>query len=198
MFAWWPSPRRLAQLDVEVHESTIELSSYPYEHSSLYGHRVSIAPSRISCVFNAISEVAFVLDDREVIFLPRDRKESFAAFVRTHRIPDHEVEEVWIILAEPYLDREYTKDDELRDYQRLGRLGVPRDEVERLRKRIGRTMLAATFYTWEWILYSTQDVLRIVAVSNPRRFTRAFYWLVMEVALRPYPLGRRRAKGNEA
>ena len=71
-----PFGRRLAKLDVEVHENTIEFSSYPYEHSSLYGHRVSVTPSRISCVFNSLSEVAFVLDDREVLFLPPETRDS--------------------------------------------------------------------------------------------------------------------------
>jgi hypothetical protein len=33
-------------------------------------------------------------------------------------------------------------------------------------------------------------VLSVLTVSNPRRFTRAFYWTVMDVALRPYRLGR--------
>lgn len=49
-------------------------------------------------------------------------------------------------------------------------------------------MHSLTFSTWEWRFYSTDYLLRAYATINPLRFTKKFYWQVMEVALRPYHL----------
>jgi hypothetical protein len=63
-----------------------------------------------------------------------------------------------------------------------------------LREEIGPTMMARTVATWEWGFYTTQDVLRTVAMLAPARLDAAFYAHIMEVALRPY----RSAAGRDA
>lgn len=183
-------PRPLKPIVAAILPDAVEIRQYPFSHSTIYGRPATIPASRISCLFNSIGDVAFVLDQREVIFLPREMKESFAAFAEAHGIPDHKLEEAWMLLADPYIDQPYEEADEVRDDRRLADLGIPAEEVKRLRQRIGPTMLRATAITWEWGLYTTQDVLHTFAVLNPLRFTREFYWAVMEVALRAYPFRR--------
>jgi hypothetical protein len=182
-----PGERVLETIRAEIGAHAIRFQSYPYRYASVYGGGVEIPAARITCVFSSIPEVAFVLDKREIIFLERAQNVHFQAFAAAHQIPSYKITEVWMVLADAYLDQQYTESDLKRDYRRLDELGYAREEVDSLRARIRATMLNVTYYTLEWGMYTTKDVLQGFAVLNRSGFTREFYWWVMEVALRPYP-----------
>ncbi len=188
-------PRDTGWPEAEIREGGIQIVRYPFRHSSVYPGNLLIPTSRITSVFSSY-DVAFVLDGKEVMFLPRALKEPFREFATTNGIRDPKILEVWSILTNEYLDTEYTAQDKARDYRWLAELGFGEDEVRSLKAPIRVTMLAATFYTMEWGGYTTQDVLRIFALSDGRRigslpivgrrFDSNVYWRVMEAALRPY------------
>jgi len=169
-----------------VRDGEIVIFSYPFLHASLFPGNVSIPVSRVTAIFHSSSDAAFVLDGKEVVFLLKQWKPALQAFAQFHHIPSPRVREVWSDLAEPYIDRQYTSEQEARDFHSLAERGFEADEVRALRQRIAGTMLTATLFTFEWGGYTTQDVLRATAMVSKKDFTREFYWEVMEVALRPY------------
>ena len=171
---------------IEIRESEIYIESYPYSHSSLSAGKVAIPSSRITAIFHSLADAAFVLDKKETIFLAREQKQDLQAFASRHNIPCPRISEVWSDLAEPYLDNECSEEDEARTLVRLVDQGYDRHEVLELRARIAGTMQAASFFTMEWGLYTSQDVLRAFALISPEQLTGELYWKVMEVALRPY------------
>lgn len=184
--AYRRKPARLGWPQAEVREAEIHIASYPFSHSSLFPGPATVPASRITALFQSITDAALVLDGNEVIFLPREHRNELQAFAERHHVPAPNIMEVWSALAEPYLDTEYTADQEARDFVRLAEQGYGEAEVRELRRRISGPMLTATWFTWEWGLHTTQDVLRAFATLSPRKFTPELYSTVMEVALRPY------------
>ena len=91
-------PGQLRPLTARIDLDSIEISSYPFKRSTLYGRVTRVPAARISCVFSSVSDVAFVLDHKEVVFLAAEQKEKFGAFCEHTRIANHDVQEVWSIL----------------------------------------------------------------------------------------------------
>lgn len=178
--------QKIAPAVAIISEHEIFVDRYPYKHATIFGRQATISADRITSLFSSPGEAAFVLDSKEVIFLAPDQKENLNAFAQKNGIASHPFPDIWGILAEPFLDTEYTEADCLRDYAVLEKLGFDQTEVKSLRRKISFTMQALTFGTWEWRFYSTDDLLRAYAAINRYRFTKSFYWQVMEVALRPY------------
>ena len=187
--------------EAEIRDGGVYVARYPFSHASVFPGDVFIPAARITSVFSSY-DAAYVLDGNEVIFLPRALKEPFLEFAAANGIRDPKLPEVWALLTNEYLDTEYTAEDKTRDLRRLAELGFSEDEVRRLKAPIKTRMFIATFYTMEWGGYTTQDVLRILALSDGRRMgafpmiwwpvlDAAFYWQIMEVALRPYGRGDR-------
>jgi len=181
-----PHVPRLSWPQCEVRDEEIVISSYPFAYSSVFPGNVRIPVTRLTAIFHSISDAAFVLDGKEIIFLQKELKPALEAFAERHHIPSPPIQEVWSDLAEPYIDQPYTSEQEAKDFQSLAERGFEAKEVRTLRRRIANTMVAATFFTFEWVLYTTQDVLRAFALMSPKEFTDELYWEMMEVALRPY------------
>jgi hypothetical protein len=194
-----PTPA-LGDLEVLVREDAIHVARYPYVHASVYPGDVTLPPSRITATFGEITaqfawSPAVVLDGREVIFLPRDKRDALRAFADRHGIPSAVRADVWAHLAEPYIDQPYEPGREAYDYKVLATYGFPRDEVDELRREIAGTMYAYMFFSFEWIGYETHDVVRAYAALRPAEFTRERYEHIMRVALRPYGAGAAGADG---
>jgi predicted metal-dependent HD superfamily phosphohydrolase len=184
-----PSRRTAPQLGWpagEVRDAEIFIAEYPFAHASVFPGGVVVPAARVTAIFDSITDAAFVLDGNEIVFLPKGCKADLQALASRQGIPCPRIYEVWSRLAAPYLDTEYSAEEEARDFQSLAERGYDSKEVQELRRLIQSTMLAATWFTFEWGFYTTQDVLRAVALLSPRELTAELYRTIMEVALRPY------------
>ena len=183
------SRRKYAQLawpEGEVRETELFVASYPFAYASVFPGNAVVPAARVTAIFSSISDAAFVLDGKEIVFLPKQCKPELEAFASRHCIPSPRIREVWSDLAEPYIDTDYSAEQEASDFQSLTERGYDRKEVRALRRQMAPTLLTATWFTFEWGFYTTQDVLRAFAIISPQQFTKQFYENVMEVALRSY------------
>ena len=178
---------------MDIRDDELVFTRYPFKYSAVAKRGARVDAGRIGVVFDSSSDVAFVLDCREVIFLPKELKAAFHKFAKRNGIEKAQSEDVWVILADPYIDQPYEAADEGRDYRRLQALGFSESEVRRIRREIRSTMLRSTLYTIKWGFYTTQDVLRAFALLSPRLFTEKLYWWVTEIALRNYCVTSRQA-----
>lgn len=189
----WPStlrwiksflPRtRLAWPEGEIGDEDIHIASYPFENASLFPGNITIPASRITALF--FTDAAFVLDGKEIIFLPEDCGTDLKEFAVRNNIPAPAISDIWDFISEPFLDIRWDGDEKLA-LRIYAEQGYSSKELLALRKKIARAMKIHTYFTWEWCGYTTQDVLRATARHTPRSFTQKFYWQVMEVALRQY------------
>src|SRR4051812_35618519 len=131
-----PDFPRLSWPQCEVGDEEIVISSYPFAYSSVFPGNVRIPATRLTAIFHSISDVAFVLDGKEILFLQKELKPALEAFAERHHIPSPPVQEVWSDLAEPYIDQPYTAEQEGKDFQSLAERGFEAKEVRALRRRI--------------------------------------------------------------
>lgn len=97
----------------------------------------------------------------ETLFVPHRRKSDLEKFCDRHGIVRVSRPDTWADLLEPFLDTRFGPDDERTCFDRLGKAGFPREEVTRIRQRLGPLMYAYNFdaMVWEWIQLGLFDVL---------------------------------------
>jgi hypothetical protein len=177
------------QIEVCFHADHIEFSSYPYQPSSIYpSGNIPISAIREVDPGTAPPEIRI---DGEILFIPATMKEEFQRFILENSLPVVKRIDVWDILLDPYLDTEFTKEDEERGYRILENCGISIIESNELRAFVADAMKAYnwTSMLWEWIHLGLFDVLEAFrgVLSGPNyklapREYEEFYWRAMEIA----------------
>lgn len=177
------------QIEVCFHEDHIEFRSYPYPPASIYpSGNIAVSAIREVDADRAPPEVRI---DGEILFVPATMKEELRRFVTEHSIPVVRRIDVWDLLLDPFLDTQFTSEDEERGLRVLEENGVSRNESEEIRAFVADAMKAYNWISmlWEWVhlgLFDVLDAFRGV-LSGPRyklapREFEDFYWRAMEIA----------------
>ncbi|MEL7248789.1 MAG: hypothetical protein AAFO03_10235 [Bacteroidota bacterium] len=166
-------------MEVELHEDRIRFpKGYFCKHSTVHQSK-EITLDQINEVNLLTQPLSVVIDHKEVIFLPQISKEELASFARRNQLKISERFDIWEAINEPYLDTEFSKEQEQATIQALIHNGVSEEEVKGIRKKISLTM-SMNMFAWEWVYLGQFDYL-----SWSLR-TKKKYWWSMEIALRNY------------
>lgn len=184
------------QIEVCFHDDHIEFRNYPYPPSSLY-----------PCGKLSINEIKEVDPDcappeiriaGEILFIPATSKEELREFITKHSIHVVKRIDIWDLLLDPFLDTEFTPEDQERTLRTLEGNGVSRNESEEIREFVADAMEAYNFSSmlWEWVHLGLFDVLEafrgVLSGSRhelaPHQYEE-FYWRAMEIAGRGKQLG---------
>ncbi len=135
------------------------------------------------------------LKSGEILFISAEKKEALAIACLRHKIPLAPREDIWGLLLEPFLDTEFTKDEQLQTNQRLIQCGFSKSEIEAIRTKLEKKMLFYNSFAWEWIhlglydLFAAQGLIsraRLASISSHWRVAhkQKIYWWAMEIANR--------------
>jgi len=130
---------------------------------------------------------AIVTTNRELLLASRAELENLQAFCREHDIPFTQRYDVWGDLLDPFLDSEFSSEDQAANRKRLRDRGLLTDlEIDDIRGQVERKMLRLTGLTWEWQHYGLSDVLTVMKPRTwiGRKKWAAFYAEAIEVSLR--------------
>ncbi len=150
----------LAELKMKAifNHKSIELPDYPIRVAGI-AETEKIEAMKIREVRLDRDPLEIMLSGGEVIFL--DRKdlihlETFSQinFLRIIHRPD-----VWSMLLEPFLDAHHPPEVEARTLLNLKRAGFPENEVEKIRKKVGRAVGKYNSEKWESAHLSHYDLL---------------------------------------
>lgn len=171
------------------HPDSIEFESYPFAPASVAsGKRLPHALIRDVDVSAAPPEIRTL--QGETLFVSAEQREEFQAAMRAAGIAEVRRYDVWADLLEPYLDTEFTLQEQRETLARLNECGCVETEVNQIRRRVERPMLTYNFALWEWVHLGLFDVLlamrprlTLAAWIDPRvkRFER-FYRDAMFIA----------------
>ena len=175
-----PKPPSKEDLKVEFENNQIIFpKGYYYKYSNVRLNKI-LKVENINEINLNTSPPSFVLNENEVIFIPYKLKDKLEEFGRTNQIPIENRFDIWSAINEPFLDTEFDDEYTNRNLKNLIKNGVPKEEVEQIRKKIRFTMLSSNSVVWEWINLSQFDYL------NWTWLTKKKYWWSMEIALRNY------------
>lgn len=170
---------------VTVGEDAITVVDYPFAPSHAYrppaARACTLRPADIRSVTFGYPPLLEVGSD--FVFALEPQRDALTAFAKTHHLAERPVNFAWALLLDPFLDTEFTPEQQARTDQRLAEYGLPRERVDAIRAEVREPMLYFNFglRVWRWETFGLLDVLRVMrAVSKPAAF-EDFYWRAMAV-----------------
>ena len=123
----------------------------------------------------------------EALLISRTELDGLKALCAQHNIPFTKRYDVWSDLLDPFLDTEFSPEDQDANRQRLNERGHLTDvEIDAIRAEVEKKMLRLTGLTWEWQHYGLADVLSAMKPKTwiGRQKWTAFYAQAMEISVR--------------
>ena len=183
-------------LHLVFHRDAIEVLRYPFSAASVkQGSRIT--PDMIAKVRLLRWPPEIVLTSGEILFVDYNDRVFLEYFAKQHAIPTaHEVD-VWSHICEPFLDTEFSEQEQHATSETLGACGFMSVEVEDIRNRIGSAMNFHNAIAWECMHLGQFEVLQWYGkggcgsgwkIWQRRREQRAFYALSHQIAVRTIAL----------
>lgn len=167
-----------------IGESSIEISDYPFEPSVVYPS-ASIAAHEIDAISLEFGVCKVYVKD-DIVFVSAEKKKELELFAKVHNLKLIPYSWNWDWLLEPYLDTEFTKENEQRVLERLLENGFTATEIDAIRAEVKKQMYAYNFDTmlWDWCSLSLSDVLSAMRAKYNKVQFRDFYSRALEIEKR--------------
>jgi len=168
----------------EIHENEIQISGYPFKPSTVYPSR-TIKSNEIDAVCWDSYPPAIKIKD-EYIFISREHSEKLKQFAERNKIKIFKTIWTWQWILEPYLDTEYTEENNSRLDELLSKSGILSEEVESIRGEVKDQMIKYNFDTmlWEWGGLGLEDVLAAMRTKYNEVKYEEFFRRAMEIQFR--------------
>ncbi len=184
----------------------IEVRSYRYPPATIYPSG-KIEKSEISDVGLSCTPPEIRTLDGEFLFIPATMKEELTCWCNVNNVPCRNRIDVWDLLLEPFLDTEFTNHEKEKTISRLHDCDIDAVEVESVRKRVSKAMIAYNFdsFLWDWVHLGLSDVLDafLGILAGPGHKLSSieyaqFYWYGMELASRGIIVGQQESVRQNA
>jgi hypothetical protein len=168
----------------EILGSTIKISKYPFEPSSVFLDKVIDAKEIKAISWDSYPPLIRI--DNEVIFISREYSDVLKKFVERNKVETFEATRNWDWLLEPYVDTEYTDETDQRLTGLLQKNGILKEEIDEIRSEVKDQMFKYNFDTilWDWGGLGLSDVLESMRVKYNKEEFIDFYNRAMEIQLR--------------
>ncbi|MBW2960552.1 hypothetical protein [Mesonia aestuariivivens] len=165
----------------EIQENEIYISEYPFEPSVAYPHKL-INAKNINFI-SAYFGLCRIYVDHDILFVTAEQKTELLKFAENNGIKLKKHSRNWEWILEPYLDTEFTTEDEKRVERLLTEVGIDKIETEKIRKEVGKQMYKYNFDTmlWDWCSLGLCDVLSAMRVKYNKIEFRDFYKRAIEI-----------------
>lgn len=167
-----------------IYENSIKVLYYPFEPSKIYPEK-ELKSNEISAIC-LNSAPPFVKYQNDLIFISAEYKIELESFAKSNKIPLFESPNNWDYILEPFLDTEFTKENQEKNRLYLLNNGFDKDEILNLRKEVSGQMIKYNFDSmlWDWCNLGLICVLSAMRTKyNEKRYAE-FYWRAMEIELR--------------
>ena len=168
---------------VTINDTTIKIHNYPFAPSIAYGDK-SFMASDIKCL-DLKSAPQTCQIGSELIFISAAHKGKLTQFAAINNIPIIQHPLIWNWILEPFLDTEFSSENELKLNHLLAQYGLTEIEISDIRSRVEEQMLKYNFDTmlWNWTDFSAIDVLFAMRPKLLDDEFKVFYTEVMRISL---------------
>ena len=162
----------------------IEISNYPFKPASIYPSK-KIRAENISDISIISSPLTLRLNN-ELIFISATLKNDLCKYANDNTIKIVERTFNWDFILDPFLDTEFSNEDEKRTTNYLLKNGITVEEITEIRTLVKDQMMKYNFDTvlWEWVSLGLSDVLQAMRPKLDESNFYDFYWKAMDIALR--------------
>ena len=166
----------------EIKDKEIIITGYPFRPSKIYPKAVLTVKDIDAICYNAYPPKLKIGD--EAILISREFAKELEEFALRNNIAVIEETYNWSWILEPYLDTAYTPETDERLNKLLAEHGIYNEELNKIRKEVGETMLKYNAMLWEWGDLNLMDVLNAMNAKYSKRKFEDFYWRAMEIQFR--------------
>lgn len=139
----------MPKLFVQFEAESLTFQNYPYRLGAL-AQQERLDSQAVAAYRLLSTPPALILHSGEILFISAGQRDELNNWAERHQLPEVKVWDSWSWICEPYLDTEFTPQNEALSMQRLNELGFSQDEVQDIRKQIEPLMLAYNSVVWEW------------------------------------------------
>ncbi|WP_281540847.1 hypothetical protein [Maribacter aestuarii] len=165
----------------EIKNNEIFITDYPFQPSVAYPE-IKILAKDIQYISTDFG-ICRIYIQNDIVFVTSVQKGEILAFAKEHKIQLIKHSFNWDWILEPYLDTEFTPENEKLVSERLLEVGIDALETEEIRLEVGRQMIKYNFETmlWDWCSLGLYDVLCAMrAKYSPKEFEK-FYKRAIEI-----------------
>lgn len=165
----------------EIQDDVISITEYPFEPSVAFPEKI-IKADEIKSICADFGMVKVYVEN-DIVLVSAEYKESIKSFATRHEIPLAKETWNWDSILEPYLDTEFTEENQKRAWERLAGNGFEKSEVESMRKEVGASMYVYNFGTglWDWVSLGLSDVLAAMRWHYDKEAFKDFYKRAIEI-----------------
>jgi hypothetical protein len=187
--------------DARFTKTGIEFDGYPFSAASVFPR--GVAPyTNVRDVDPRAAPPEIRLESGETLFISATQRHALEEAIAQHGLEVVRRTDVWALLLEPYLDTEFSPEDQERTMELLESAGVSREEVESIRRRVGFRVRCYNAVQWDWTHLGLYDLLEAYQGPVARVFRalgrpsqRRLYEFAMEIAERGRRTGDQRRAG---
>jgi len=171
---------------VEFLESSIRFINYEFPPASIFPG-ATIKVGDIMEVDLVAAPPCFRIGE-ELIFVSAVHKDRLKQFADQNEIPIISRIDLWDAILEPFLDTEFSQEQQQRTLDKLAEFGLDENKVDSWRDKVKEAMVLYNFGTglWDWVHLGQWDLLTAHMGSLNEDEFGNLYWDSMELALRAY------------
>lgn len=143
---------------VIVYKNHIHFTSYPFAVASVT-HNPDVYADDILEIHSSSAPPEIVTKKQEILFISAQFRDEVKLFAQYNRIRDIARTDVWSLVNEPFLDTEFSPEEQWKTLEELAAAGFDRQEVEQIRATIKDKMQGYNAFHWEWVHLGHMDVL---------------------------------------
>jgi len=165
----------------EIRKDKIAITDYPFEPSIVYPNKI-ISANEINFI-SADFGLCRIYIDTDIIFVTSEQKAELIKFAEINEIKLIKHSWNWNWILEPYVDTEFTDDNEKRVEKCLLNVGIDKNETKSIRDEVGKQMFKYNFDTmlWDWCSLGLCDVLSAMRVKYNKTDFKDFYQRAIEI-----------------
>ena len=170
--------------NTKINTNTIVIENYPFEPAIVFPNKI-IDAKEINAIQIDVNPPTLQIK-KECIFIKAELKDELKKFAERNIIPFANQTLNWNWILEPYLDTEFTKENNLTTIKLLNKNGFEIAEINNLRNEVEKQMYKYNFGTmlWEWRSLGLFDVLSAMKITYNKNKFEKFYNKAMEIELR--------------
>jgi hypothetical protein len=170
--------------EATILEYKIMFEGYPFEPSTVYKNG-SIKWEDVDEIHLGCFPPTLKIGP-ELVFIERGKLAELKVFAERHELKQAKRNSNWDWITEPFLDTEFSPEEQRKTIEFLSKNGITESETMRLREEISEQMVKYNFDTmlWEWCSLGLSDVLSAMRAKYDKSTFEKFYWRAMEIEMR--------------
>ncbi len=165
----------------EIKNEIIIISDYKFKPSIAYPQIILNKEQIVSITLD--SNPPQIKYKEEWIFISSEYKDKLKEFVERNDILKSDKNWTWDNILDPFLDTDFTKEEQEKTLRELEKYGIDRNETREIRDNVSKQMYKYNFDTmlWNWYSLGLSDVLQAMRVKYSEEEFKSFYKYAMAI-----------------